>query len=298
MEFLKKFETYLLQTDRSSSVEFYCGDVSKFAHWFIHRHGEFNPSAITSLDLVDYRSYLQLYGGRRTKSHPIGQPAAPATVNRALVSLSLFCQWAFSVDILLINPAQGIKSIQTEELAPYWLTRQQQAAFMRAVMASQVLRDLAICGLMLHAGLRVGEVCSLYQRDITIRERSGLITVRCGKGNKQRYVPLNATIRRFLSEYLNTLPQEQEVLFASCRTAHFSERAVQHLVARYAYRAKLNHVSPHKLRHSFCKNLIDAGVSLDKVALLAGHTSLEVTRRYVIPSEQDLQEAVEHLAWE
>jgi integrase/recombinase XerC len=39
-------------------------------------------------------------------------------------------------------------------------------------------------------------------------------------------------------------------------------------------------------------------VSLDKVALLAGHSSLDVTRRYTTPSIQDLQEAVEYLAWE
>jgi site-specific recombinase XerD len=39
---------------------------------------------------------------------------------------------------------------------------------------------------------------------------------------------------------------------------------------------------------SFCKNLIDAGVSLEKVATLAGHDNLETTRRYCTPSEQDL----------
>lgn len=44
--------------------------------------------------------------------------------------------------------------------------------------------------------------------------------------------------------------------------------------------------------------LINAGVGLDKVALLAGHTSVDITRRYTTPSEHELQEAVEHLAWE
>jgi integrase/recombinase XerC len=109
---------------------------------------------------------------------------------------------------------------------------------------------------------------------------------------------LNVTIRHILADYLTTLPQQQLVLFASHRAKQFTPRGVQHLVDRYAYNARLDYVTPHTLRHSFCKNLIDVGISLDKVALLAGHTSLDVTRRYTTPSEQDLQEAVEHLAWE
>ncbi len=62
---------------------------------------------------------------------------------------------------------------------------------------------------------------------------------------------------------------------------HLSENAVS-----------LN-TSPHKLRHTFCKNLIEAGVSLEKVAMLAGHENLETTRRYCSPSDHDLEAAVE-----
>ncbi len=298
MKLLEQFQAYLKSTDRSSSAQFYGSDIHKFVLWFQKRYGCFEGAAITPLDLVEYRSYLQSHGGRRTKTHPTGQPAAPATVNRALVSLSLFCQWALEQGMLVTNPVGGIKPISIEELAPHWLTRQQQAAFVRAVHKGQNLRDLAIVGLMLHAGLRVSEVCALNRRDLVLRPRSGTVTVRYGKGNKQRIVPLNVTIRRILADYLATLPPPQQVLFASRRSTHFSVRGIQHLVKRYAYNSKIERVSPHILRHSFCKNLIDTGVSLDRVALLAGHSSLEVTRRYTTPSEQDLQKAVERLAWE
>ncbi|MDA8336688.1 MAG: site-specific integrase, partial [Peptococcaceae bacterium] len=55
---------------------------------------------------------------------------------------------------------------------------------------------------------------------------------------------------------------------------------------------------PHALRHAFCKNLIDLGVPIDQVAVLAGHSSLDVTRRYTVPSMADLQAAVEKTSWE
>jgi integrase/recombinase XerC len=45
--------------------------------------------------------------------------------------------------------------------------------------------------------------------------------------------------------------------------------------------------------NTFCKNLVDAGVTLEKVAALAGHESLETTRRYCEPSPHDLALAVE-----
>ena len=298
MKLLEQFQAYLKSTDRSSSAQFYGSDIEKFVLWFQQQHGCFDLAAITPLDLVEYRSYLQSHGGRRTKTHPTGQPAAPATVNRALVSLSLFCQWALEQGRLVTNPVLGIKPISRKELAPHWLTRQQQAAFVRAVQKQQNLRDLAIVGLMLHAGLRVSEVCALNRCDLVLRPRSGTVTVRYGKGNKQRVVPLNVTIRRILTDYLASLPNHQQVLFTSRLSSHFSVRGIQHLVKRYGYDSKIEHVSPHILRHSFCKNLIDTGVSLDRVALLAGHSSLEVTRRYTTPSEQDLQKAVERLAWE
>ncbi len=70
-------------------------------------------------------------------------------------------------------------------------------------------------------------------------------------------------------------------------------RGVQFLLQKYAEAAKLDDVSPHSLRHTFCKNLIDAGVGLEKVATLAGHESLETTRRYCEPSRHDLQQAVD-----
>ena len=54
-------------------------------------------------------------------------------------------------------------------------------------------------------------------------------------------------------------------------------------------------VTPHVLRHTFAKRLVDAGVGLEKVAELLGHASIETTRIYTMPGEQDLLRAVETL---
>ena len=75
-------------------------------------------------------------------------------------------------------------------------------------------------------------------------------------------------------------------------------RGFQILLASYVRASNLKDVTPHSLRHSFCKNLVNAGVGLEKVAALAGHETLETTRRYCEPSLGELQQAVEMVSEE
>ena len=54
-------------------------------------------------------------------------------------------------------------------------------------------------------------------------------------------------------------------------------------------------ISPHQFRHTFCKNLVNAGVNLEKVAVLAGHERLDTTKLYCHSSFTNLSEAVEQI---
>ena len=78
----------------------------------------------------------------------------------------------------------------------------------------------------------------------------------------------------------------------------FLVSGIQYLVGKYAYQAQLEGVTPHTLRHTFGKNLVDAGVSLDQVATLLGHESLDTVMVCTRPSQQDLEKAVRKAAGE
>ncbi|WP_245574417.1 tyrosine-type recombinase/integrase [Desulfovirgula thermocuniculi] len=157
-------------------------------------------------------------------------------------------------------------------------------------------KDGALLALLLHAGLRVSEAVNLRVQDVVIRERSGFVRVRHGKGGKYREVPLNVTVRRILKEYLAELPPQSEWLFPSKR-GPMAPRVVQKRLKLFGRIAGVE-VTPHKLRHTFCKTLVDAGESLDKVELLTGHTRLDTTAIYTRPGRTDLERAVEKLSWE
>jgi integrase/recombinase XerC len=69
-------------------------------------------------------------------------------------------------------------------------------------------------------------------------------------------------------------------------------------VKKYAYQARQEDVTAHTMRHSFAKNLVDAGTPLDKVAVLLGHESLDTTKIYTHPSKRDQERAVRSAAGE
>lgn len=289
-EIVCRFAMYLQEKDMKSSAVSYAGDVKKFIRWCTGRYASFSPQEISPLDIVNYRDHLQDYGGRK------GGKAAPATVNRALVSLKIFFGWLLEKGEIPYNPAADVKPVRTvQKPSPKWLSRSEQAAIMRAVKAGGNPRDEAMIGLMLHAGLRISELCFLKRDDIEIAPRSGSVRVR-GKGNKERIVPLNVTIRKILECWFRENPGDP--LWPNKYGKPISVRGVRKLFNEYAYDARLKGVTPHTLRHTFCKNLVDSGVSIDQVAMLAGHSSLDVTKLYTAPSEKDLQTAVEKIAWE
>ena len=282
---LNNFEQHLKETERGNSVRSYLGDVHRFTDWAIEKYSNFNPQAVSPLDLIQYRQRLQ------------GEGKAPATINRALISLKVFLSWLVKQGVIKDSPVEDIKLVAVAaKPVPKWIDRNQQAALMRAVREGGRARDEAMIGIMLHAGLRVSEICALERVDIYISDRAGKVAVRKGKGNKYREVPLNKTIRKIISRWLEENPEGP--LFPNRRKGLLTVRGVFGLVSKYAYAAKLPEVTPHTLRHTFCKNAIDLGVPIDQVATMAGHSSLETTRWYTVPSLSDLQAAVERTAWE
>jgi integrase/recombinase XerC len=83
-----------------------------------------------------------------------------------------------------------------------------------------------------------------------------------------------------------------EYVFPSDAGGRLSERSIQERISEIGARCGIDDLRAHRLRHTFCKRLADAGVAIQVIAKLAGHSSIEVTRRYVEPGEEDLASAV------
>ena len=136
--------------------------------------------------------------------------------------------------------------------------------------------------------------------DVAITARKGMVTVRSGKGDRYRKVPLNSACRSVLVDWLDVRADlcdlkeiATDALWLSRLGTGLSVRAVGHVIERVADDADLEGLSGHVLRHTFVTNLVRSGADIVLIAELAGHRRLDTTRRYSLPSETDRADAVE-----
>lgn len=284
------FERHLRDVEDLSAgtLRAYLADLRAFAFWCEAQWQAeqllFTPDQLTTPLLTRYRTHLQAQLNLK-----------PASVNRALAALKRFCRWAEQVGLAPGDPARVVRFVRLEQASPHGLTDQEEDALVRTVRKHGPLRDQTLVILMLHTGLRAGEVCALQRRDLTLDRRSGHLVV-TGKGNKVRDVPLNATARETLTHYLPILPPGATFLFPSDRReASLSTRALDHLIRKYALLARLD-LSPHDLRHRFGYVMAER-VPLHRLAQIMGHDSLDTTARYTRATPRDLQAEVEKIAW-
>lgn len=270
----------------------YASDLKHFIKWFeapLHQEEEiiFRIEDVATPTLTRYRDAAQKEMELR-----------PATINRRILTLKRFFEWATSESIIRRDPSKPIKLVPEEKVSPRQMTDKEEAALITAAEHNGSLRDQTILILMLHTGLRSMEVCDLVPSDIQLGKRSGQLIVRSGKRNKQREVPLNATCRAALEVYLATLPEESSYLFPSEKTGNrLTERALRHLIQKHMHAARLEGLSAHDLRHRFGYVMAE-NTPLHRLAQIMGHDSLDTTMIYVRATRADLQAEVEKITWQ
>jgi site-specific recombinase XerD len=268
------------------TVASYRSDLLGFARWFTDATGaEFGAGAVTPTDVSGYKAHLRTVQ-RRT----------PATINRHLAALRKFFVWAKGAGRVGELPTESVKGVPSGPRVPKSLPKRDVDKLIREAEKDQNKRNLAVTLTLRHTGIRVGELCNLRLADISISERKGNLVVRSGKGDKDRMVPLNNDVRQAIASYKEIRPRvADDHLFIGQRGEPLQPDAVQLIVRKYARRAGLEGVTPHTLRHSFAKHVLDAGEDLATVSRLLGHERLETTAIYTQPNARDLEEAVRRL---
>jgi site-specific recombinase XerD len=290
---LDAFLMALRQREASEhTIAAYRRDLTGFAAWFSDHVGSAcTLAAVTPTDVRDFRTFLRDHEHR-----------TPATVNRKLAALRSFFAWALGAGLRTDSPLAMVKDVREEPRRPRWFVKRDLDRLLRELEAaakpSAKVRDRAIVLTLRHTGIRVGELIALQVRDLTLSERKGSLRV-VGKGGKERRIPLNQTVRAALGSYLAVRRERTDAshsteLFLGQR-GPLNRQAVEKLIRKYAGRAGLEAFSPHSLRHSFAKQLLDDGEDLVTVSALLGHERLDTTARYTHPGARDLEEAVGRL---
>lgn len=182
---------------------------------------------------------------------------------------------------------------------PKALSERDVRKLLRATHEGGDVRDYALIEFLLGTGLRASECLALEIGDVVIQKRSGVVTVRNGKGGNHREVPLTAHVRNALSAYLDHHPARHnpQAAFWVGQRGDWQDRAsISYLIKKYALEAGLDPIGPHVLRHTFATRYLAANPGdLRGLAALLGHARLETVMIYTEPDLDDLAGRMERV---
>jgi len=216
-----------------------------------------------------------------------------ATVKRRVAALKVFFDYLAEEmnDLSWPNPVRFKRQAgkQAKKL-PRDLSNEQVAQLWSVITST---RDRAWFGLMLRAGLRVGEVVALHSNDLLSAPNAhqpARLRVK-GKGQKERRVLLTAECYALLQDWLALRPDSpHHSIFLNERGQPLQANGIQWLLRGYGRQLGFN-VTPHQLRHTFARQLTEAGMPLASLSQLLGHSQISTTQIYTAGADPHLAQA-------
>jgi len=152
-------------------------------------------------------------------------------------------------------------------------------------------RDRAMIMVLLRTGMRIGELLNTKMNDLHLRDRK--IDIYEGEKNRQgRVVYLSDDAMDALKAWLKIRDVHPEFLFYAQGRKSMAYSTARLIFEQYIAKAGLSHkgYSLHALRHTFASELLNAGMRIECLQPLMGHTSLDVTRRYARLTDKTREE--------
>ncbi|MGX1022939.1 site-specific tyrosine recombinase XerD [Psychroflexus sp. MBR-150] len=159
-------------------------------------------------------------------------------------------------------------------------------------------RNRAIIETLYACGLRVSELTHLKLSDLFFDE--GFIKVH-GKGQKDRFVPINSSAIKYINLYKNDVrihqepkPGETDILFLNRRGKRLTRAMVFTIIKQLTKAINLQKtVSPHTFRHSFATHLLENGADLRAIQQMLGHESIITTEIYTHLDKTHLKNVID-----
>jgi integrase/recombinase XerD len=209
-----------------------------------------------------------------------------ATIARRLTSVRGWHRWAVAESHAGTDPTADVFGPRKVAKLPGALTVPEVERILEAASEATPLglRDRALLEFGYATGVRASEAVAVNLEDLD--DEPGLLRVK-GKGEVERWVPVGGEARRAIDRWTAggrielTRGRRESALFVNQHGRRLSRMGFWLVIKRYALRSGLDRgVSPHTLRHSFAKHLLEGGADLRVVQELLGHADLSTTQVY------------------
>ncbi len=244
--------------------------------------GSMRLSDVTRNDLQDFVDEL------------VAEGCSPSTIVVTIASLRVIYKRALIRAEIAVNPVLGLQLPAVRGGRNRIAAPEECAELLDALPE----RDRPLWATAMFAGLRRGELMALRIEDIDLER--GLIHVRRGwdtlegeispKSGRERAVPINATLRRYLDAHLQQLLWSEGLVFGVNDRSTFNGTPLMKRAERHWEHAGLQRITLHECRHTFASLMIAAGVNAKALSTYMGHATISITLdRYghLMPGNED-----------
>lgn len=288
-DILKDYQ-YYLKIERGlseNSIKSYSQDVIKLIRFLSDQQINVAPDKISS-EIVERFVYSS------------SKALAPRSQSRMISGLRNFFDYLIFEKYRSENPTDLLDSPKVGRKLPDTLSEKEINKIIAQIDLStpEGERNRAMIETLYSCGLRVTEMIQLKISDLFFDE--GFIRV-IGKGNKQRFVPINSYMIKLIETYRNLIRNNSKVqkgfedtLFLNRRGKQISRNMVFMILKDLCIKAGIHKsVSPHTLRHSFATHLLENGADLRAIQQMLGHESITTTEIYMHLDKGHLKKIVE-----
>ena len=155
------------------------------------------------------------------------------------------------------------------------------AKLLRAAQQDRRMLVRVTVEMLLRTGLRVSEYTGLPADAMVLIGAVPWLHVPVGKLGEDRYLPLHPQLVTLIDTYRAAcVPAGHPLLLPRENGRPLDRHTVTRMINRAGAAAGLPHIHPHQLRHTLATQAINRGMSLEAIAALLGHRSLDMTLRY------------------
>lgn len=187
------------------------------------------------------------------------------------------------------NPIRKVKAPRVAEEPIDPVSIETVKELIAACSGPNGLRDKALLLFLLDTGARASEVCAVDLADIDLI--SGGVLIRSGKGGKPRTVFIGKKTKMAIRAYLKKRGDQHPALWTTDDGDRLTYYGLNQIVRRRARDAGVPKPELHSFRRAFALNFLRNGGDLMSLQRLMGHADLQVLRRYLAQTTQDLQVA-------
>ena len=266
-----------------STLRSYTEELTRFFDFVVSK----NIYSVTEITPEVIREFLNHLKGKKLRN---------ITIHRYYAEIKTFFTFLHCEDYIRSNPIRNIKPPKVEQKQMRTFSAQEISKLLNAFNKNDFfgMRNYCIMATLFSTGMRKMELMNLTVKDLNIT--NDLFRIEYGKGNKERYVPIGATLRRILIRYLKM--REEYVgddycpwFFVSRSKEKMTASALNVLFRKLKVELKLTgeKVSPHTIRHTFAKTYLLNGGDIFSLQKIMGHAELETTRQYLNLNDEEVK---------